>query len=257
MWAMTEPTNMSCDDFADVAAELALGVLTGRERAEAIEHLDHCDDCRERVRQLALTQEQLLGMLPGREPPAGFESRVMATFGLAQPPVTDPFGQEPGQEPGQAPSPVPDHVPGLPPRRRVGWTRRMLTAAAVLTAAVIFGAGGWGLRVATSPSGGSDLHSAALVTASHQTVGKIFIYDSKPRWLYMSVDTDQDSQNIKVVCQLVDKNGHVTTIGSFRLVGGYGSWGSPEPDGAGAVTARLKNATTGAILATATFPAQA
>ena len=36
---MSEPTGyqgMSCDEFAEVAAELALGVLTGRERAAAL-----------------------------------------------------------------------------------------------------------------------------------------------------------------------------------------------------------------------------
>ena len=44
--------DMSCDEFAEVAAELALGVLTGRERAMAIAHLDGCDACREHVRQL-------------------------------------------------------------------------------------------------------------------------------------------------------------------------------------------------------------
>ena len=31
---------MSCRELPDAAAELALGVLTGRERAQAIAHLD-------------------------------------------------------------------------------------------------------------------------------------------------------------------------------------------------------------------------
>ena len=33
---MSELHAMSCEEFDDVAAELALGVLTGRERARAI-----------------------------------------------------------------------------------------------------------------------------------------------------------------------------------------------------------------------------
>ena len=40
---------MGCDEFADAAAELALGVLTGRDRAKAIAHLDQCDACRENI----------------------------------------------------------------------------------------------------------------------------------------------------------------------------------------------------------------
>src|SRR5579875_161245 len=99
MSAMTDPNGMSCRDFDDVAAELALGVLTGRERAEAVAHLDECDSCREHVRQLSLTGEEMLGLLPSREPPQGFESRVMDRLGVAP-------------------------KPGRPPKR-INWTRRM------------------------------------------------------------------------------------------------------------------------------------
>ena len=42
---------MDCDGLAEVAAELALGALTGRERAQAIMHLDVCGTCRERIRR--------------------------------------------------------------------------------------------------------------------------------------------------------------------------------------------------------------
>jgi hypothetical protein len=43
---MSENSDMTCAELADVAAELALGVLTGRERAMAVAHLDNCDTCR-------------------------------------------------------------------------------------------------------------------------------------------------------------------------------------------------------------------
>ena len=61
---MNERNDMTCGELADVAAELALGVLTGRERAMAVAHLDKCDGCREDVRQLMATGEQLLELLP-------------------------------------------------------------------------------------------------------------------------------------------------------------------------------------------------
>ena len=82
---MSELNDMTCGEMADVAAELALGVLTGRERAMAIAHLDKCDACREHVRQLMATGEQLLELLPPAEPPAGFETRVLARLGLPSP----------------------------------------------------------------------------------------------------------------------------------------------------------------------------
>jgi hypothetical protein len=57
----------------------------------------------------------------------------------------------------------------------------------------------------------------------------------------------------KVTCQLVGRDGSITTLGSFDLVDGSGSWGAPDPTGfAGATGARLLD-NTGKVIATATF----
>ena len=237
---MSDTYMMGCGEFADVAAELALGVLTGRERALALAHLDQCESCRENVRQLTMTGEELLGLLPAIEPPAGFETRVMERIGLGTP----------------SPGPAPARRLSMPGRvRRLsmpGLTRRMLAAAAIVLAVVAAGLGGWGLRAATSSSAASaPLSASALLSASHQTVGEIFVYDGSPRWAYMSVD--MDSGNGTVTCQLVGKDGHVTTVGSFRLHDGYGSWVSSRPLGNGPLAgARLLSAD-GTVLATASF----
>jgi len=79
---VSELSEMECAGSADVSAELALGVLTGRERAAALEHLGYCAACQESVRRLTATAEKLLELLPDREPPAGFEARVMDRLGL-------------------------------------------------------------------------------------------------------------------------------------------------------------------------------
>jgi anti-sigma-K factor RskA len=76
---------MGCALFAEVTTELALGVLTGRERAKALAHLDHCRACGEDVRRLMATAEELLRLLPASAPPAGFETRVLDRLGLAGP----------------------------------------------------------------------------------------------------------------------------------------------------------------------------
>lgn len=75
---MTGLDKMSCGELADAAAELALGALTGRERAYALLHLEYCGACQERVRRLAVTGDDLLGLLPDRDPPPGFETGVLA-----------------------------------------------------------------------------------------------------------------------------------------------------------------------------------
>ncbi len=252
---MSEVNEMGCAEFADAAAELALGVLTGRERAQALAHLDQCEACRENVRQLTVTGEELVGLLPAIEPPAGFETRVMERLGLG------------------TPAPAPGPARRLSPARRFGlkladwigggWTgrggvsypRRILAAAAVAAAVIVAGLGGWGLHAATSSPAASPLSSAALLTASHQTAGKIYFYDAGSRWLYMSVDIPRFGGNGTVICQVEGPDGHVTTVGSFRLTGGYGYWGSPDPVTSGPLTGARLVTTTGTVLATATFAA--
>jgi hypothetical protein len=239
---MSELNEMGCEEFANVAAELALGVLTGRERAQALAHLDRCDACRADVRQLTLTGEELLGLLPTAEPPAGFETRVLARIGL--------------EPPAPAPAPAPAaksrawKLPRRSAARPAGITRRMLATAAVVAALAGAILGGWGLRTATStPSASPQLTSAAFVSAGHQSAGKIFVYNGTPRWLYMSVD--MISANGPVICQVVGKDGHVTTVGSFWVANGSGSWGSPAP--AGPLAGARLVTPDGAVLATATF----
>jgi hypothetical protein len=234
---MSELNEMRCEQFADMAAELALGVLTGRERAEAIAHLDRCEACRENVRQLTVTGEDLLVLLPAREPPAGFETRVMDRLGMAAPRPRRPrHTKQP---------------------RRLRWsrwsrTRRMLAVAAVALAVVVSGLGGWGLRAVTAPSAGSLLSTASLVSASHEPAGEIFMYGGSPRWLYMSVDMDSGGTGT-VICELVGRDGRVVPLGRFQLNGGYGSWVSSPPLERGPFTgARLVSAD-GTVLATASF----
>ena len=238
---MSEVNDMRCEEFANVAAELALGVLTGRERAQALAHLDRCDMCRAEVRQLTLTGEELLGLLPTAEPPAGFETRVLTRIGI-EPPA-------PAPAPAKAAKSRAWKLPRWSPGRPAGITRRMLATAAVVAALAVAILGGWGLRSATSTTASSQLSSAALVSASHQTAGKIFVYNGTPRWLYMSVD--MSSGTGAVICQVVGKDAHVTTVGSFWVTNGSGSWGSPAP--AGQLAGARLVTPQGTVLATATF----
>jgi hypothetical protein len=232
MQAMSELSEMNCDDLADVAVELALGVLTGRERARAIVHLEGCSTCRDHVRQLAVTAEELLGLLPVSEPPAGFETRVMSRLGPA----------------------------GRHRRRRPAATRWMLAAAAATVIGAACGLGGWGLRgtaPASQPAASSQqpaLRLAALTMASHQVIGTVFLYGGSSGWLYMTVDTGSGTGT--VTCQLEDRAGHIISIGSFWLNGGYGFWGSPEPVPAAAVAGARLTAADGRIVATARFSAR-
>jgi hypothetical protein len=248
---------MNCTQLADVAAGLALGVVTGRERADAIAHLDRCEACREEVRQLMQASDGLLGLLPAADPPAGFAARVLARLGLG------PAGATRGARPGKiaaAGRPARRRGPGRGPRRaggpsRPGPARRILAVAAVCLALIAAGLGGWRISAATSPASHAvvqaPLISASLVTGSGKTVGTITWYSGSPRWLSMSVD--MASGNETVTCQLAGADGRFTTIGSFRLTSGNGAWGTANPGINGTVRGARLVAADGTVLASASF----
>jgi hypothetical protein len=127
----------------------------------------------------------------------------------------------------------------------------MLATAAVVVAFGVTGVAGWSLHDATSSSPASALSSASLLSASHQTVGKVFVYNQSPWWMYMSVEMNSGSTT--VICQLEGTDGRITTVGSFKLTDGYGYWGSPIPANAGTVTGARLIGTDGTVLATASL----
>jgi hypothetical protein len=72
-------TGYSCAELRDVAAELALGVLGGAERAEAIMHVNGCARCQALVNEYTEIADAIPLLAPEMEPPPGFEERVLAS----------------------------------------------------------------------------------------------------------------------------------------------------------------------------------
>jgi hypothetical protein len=70
-------TGGNCDEIRADAAELALGVLDGEQRARALEHARGCERCRDELAEFAIVAERILVVAPEHEPPPGFESRVL------------------------------------------------------------------------------------------------------------------------------------------------------------------------------------
>jgi hypothetical protein len=69
---------IDCQTFEQLADELALGLLTGIERADALEHLDECHTCRAEVASLTQIADEILLLAPSIAPDEGFASRVVA-----------------------------------------------------------------------------------------------------------------------------------------------------------------------------------
>jgi Putative zinc-finger len=71
-------TPLRCSQLRDMAPEVALGLVTGEERAVALAHLEGCAACRAEVASLAGVADELLLIGPEAPPPEGFDRRVLA-----------------------------------------------------------------------------------------------------------------------------------------------------------------------------------
>lgn len=199
------PGRLSCTEVQDMAGEMGLGVLVGIERAAVLEHLEGCGSCRAMVEDMAELGDSLLLLGPEAEPPAGFESRLLAR----------------GHERGPAVD-----------RRR----RRLAVSLAGLGVAAL---GATGLAVGLAVSGGSSfqvvpssaLHQvggrkmAVAVLSTHGVeVGQAFLYTGSPSWLFMTVDSD--AVHGMVTCEVETTSGATVALGSFDVAGSYHAWGS-------------------------------
>jgi Putative zinc-finger len=68
---------LSCAEARELAPELALGILSGAERAEVLLHVNGCARCQAHVAELTEAADVIPQLAPEAEPPAGFETRVL------------------------------------------------------------------------------------------------------------------------------------------------------------------------------------
>jgi Putative zinc-finger len=68
---------LTCAEVRELAPELALGILGGAERAEVVLHVNGCARCRAYVAELTEAADAIPQLVPEREPPPGFEDRVL------------------------------------------------------------------------------------------------------------------------------------------------------------------------------------
>jgi hypothetical protein len=223
---------LTCSDVREAAAEFALDILGPHERSVIAAHLLRCPECRAEVDSMSSVSSRLVELVPGTEPPLGFDERVLARVG-----ADDKAGRRVFRR--------------RTPRFFAGMAAGAAAAVAAVAAVVLLVGSlslGWF-------HGGTSRHgTGALLTADFvqngRSVGEVDAYGS-PAWVDMTVTGLRGAD--KVTCQLVEKDGRITTVGSFDLVDGSGRWGAPDPGGfAGVAAARLVDRS-GHVIATATF----
>ena len=218
-----------CEEYSEELAELALGVLTGRDRARVLSHVESCPRCAEELEILSRTADSVVRAAPDMEPPLGFEVRLFERMGLAD----------------------------VAPRRRRFRPSRWVPAVVGVAAAAL--ALGLGLSLTSStptptvtaqPQGSHRVVTAALVEHG-TTVGHVMAVNGAKPWISMMLD--DSAAHGTVTCVVVTDDGKTHHVGTFEAEKGYGAWIAPLPvDPSSVRTAELESPS-GPVIATATL----
>lgn len=211
-----------CDKFTDNLAELALGILTGRDRVATLAHVESCARCTDELEQFSRAADAMVLVAPEAEPPVGFEVRLFSRMGV-------------------------DEVSAR--RRPPRW---VLASAAAVVALVV------GLSIGLSlgspsghKSGGAVVVATAELREHGKAVGHVFTYGGQKPWMSMTLD-DSSAQG-RVFCEVVTDNGVTHRVGAFTAKEGYGAWDTPLPVSPHDVREAEVVSTGGAVIATATL----
>jgi hypothetical protein len=203
-----------CHEVRELAAELALGIADGEDRARVLEHLAGCPECRREVESFSALADELLTLAPAQEPPLGFELRVLRSF-----------------------------EPPRPKRRHTAWRLSLVAATVLAAVGITAGAMLYGsrderrladhYRATLAQAQGSYFGAVRLHDGAGEPAGVVFAYRGSPSWITITVAAEHGSSVHGA--ELVDRNGDRVPLGSFRLVDGV--WGGALPVGLESVAA--------------------
>jgi hypothetical protein len=186
-------TPLGCAEVRELAPELALGIVGGPQRADALQHASECGPCRVLVGELSEAADALPLLAAEAEPPSGFEERVLSAL--------------------------------KSPQRR---TRRRIAAAVAVTAAAATIVSIVGVRVVesvqdidASKTAASAVRSSEMVGANGIHVGDVFVTDGDPATVVMSVDygIPSGTYGIEFRAGSTEKR-----LGDMRVRDGQGTW---------------------------------
>ena len=219
-----------CEAYANELAELALGVLTGRDRARVLAHVESCQRCADELELLSRVADTVVQAAPEMDPPLGFEVRLFERMG-----VTDEGSRR---------------------RRRFRPSRWVPAVVGVAAAALALGLGLSLTSSAPPPTvsaqGGTHHGESAPLVASGQTVGHVMVFGGDKPW--MSMMLNDSAAHGTVTCVVVTNDGVTHHVGTFVAEDGYGAWVAPlhNVNPADVRSARVVSPS-GTVIATATL----
>jgi hypothetical protein len=200
--------NPECEPARELAAELALGIADGEDRARALDHLSECDECRATVERLSSVADELLLLAPAQEPPPGFEGRVADAMGPA------------------------------PRRTRFGGRRLLVPVAAALGAAALAAGAVWlaleddrevadSYRETLAVANGEYFDAAPLELPGGKQVGYVYGYQGRSSWVLALIYDGVEGGTYRL--ELVADGGKKLPLTKLQVVGDEGSAGAATP----------------------------
>ena len=184
---------VGCDEMEALAPELALGTLSGAERADAVGHLAECADCQQRVSELALAADSILLLAPTDAPSAELEARVLART------VGDRAGES---------------------SRRPRISRRGTVLAGCLTAAAVVGVS---IALLFQHGDRADtVRTALAVEDDGRSICRAVINEADPAWLFVSLDEPGEAAADYIV-ELELEHGDLVRVGRIEVRDGHGA----------------------------------
>jgi hypothetical protein len=185
---------LRCDELEALAPELALGTLTGSERADAVAHLASCARCQRRVAGLARVVDAMVLLAPEDDASDELAAGVLART------VGDPSRD----------------------RRAVvarRWRRPLLAgvAGAVAIVAAIM------IAMLVGDDGGRPdrVRAAVAVEDGGASVCRAVINEIDPAWLFVSLD-EEGGEGSEYVVELVLEGGASVRVGRLEVRDGHG-----------------------------------
>lgn len=185
---------LGCGEVRELAPELALGIVSGTQRADALQHASECGPCRVLVGELAEAADALPLLAAEAEPPPGFEQRVVSAL----------------------------KAPRRRTRRRVAVGLAAAAAAAAIVSIV-------GVRIVESTqedttrsvAAASEVRSAEMIGANGLHAGNAFVTNGKPATVVVNVN-----YGVPTGAYGIEFRGGSTTkrIGDIQIRDGQGYW---------------------------------
>lgn len=186
---------LDCAQVRELAPELALGVLSGSERAEVLLHASQCTRCQALIAELGEAADALPSLAPEIEPPSGFEARVLGTLLGSRRKSTRRWG--------------------------VALALTAAAAAVISIVAVQWVDAGSGQATPSAPI--AAVRSVAMVGDHGMRVGRVYASAGKPTAIVVTVDYWVATGTYRV--ELQPAGGAVQRLGTIRIDDGRGSWG--------------------------------